>query len=650
MHNPRGSNDRLNEQSATRNNNNRLFDSQNNARGGYNVGDRTATPFTTTTPRAYVGVSPSLSDFTHEFDPSQKSQSSQYSLAYIEGSHLQVEWTNQHGCGGSEASDPQKLNCDIILQFACETGGDDGELNPTVIRGVESLRDGATTGTVTPATTYTSPVTPSYLVSDYDQFGRHESKNLYYECTQRSRNLRLFTADQQLQGTSAIYTRQNANGQRFGLECPEERDYFPYWNPSPWKDIAVLTDHVLENCDASGYYRGASQNNHIVHRCIPSVSAAVGSAQYKAGWAAITYADCASAQGTWANYTHNLPPPLCMQADWTRVNHLGNGRSGDTLSFNWTLPTLSALTSQGVNLVGGLTTYARCVLRIRYNISTDDFDPYQTDFTSNGASNSPITTNMALDIGAPLGLPLTLQLNTAQLARTFQDRSHTFFIAPRPPALAGRNVLNLSVRGKRCNIVECYPAVEYDWVPARLNVSQSADVVHVQWTGSDTHNNGQNEGDGQAGDTGQGAEGTDRNNLIPLISMGGNYPVAYDETPDNLVSRAVCWTLNGTVYGGYAEAGFGGSMTPADVDCALLLWSSGYYLGRQDVVNAQPAATATAQSDLVNMNNAPPSLIGGVILDWSMSGLTQATTYPYLCTRNNAFSNRAQKGVITVLP
>src|SRR6185436_17934667 len=39
MHNPRGSNNRLNEQSANRNNGNRMFNSQNNNRGGYNKGD-----------------------------------------------------------------------------------------------------------------------------------------------------------------------------------------------------------------------------------------------------------------------------------------------------------------------------------------------------------------------------------------------------------------------------------------------------------------------------------------------------------------------------------------------------------------------------------------------------------------------------------
>ena len=45
LHNPRGSNNRLNGQGRNRNNGNRLFDSQNNARGGYNVGTDSLTYF-----------------------------------------------------------------------------------------------------------------------------------------------------------------------------------------------------------------------------------------------------------------------------------------------------------------------------------------------------------------------------------------------------------------------------------------------------------------------------------------------------------------------------------------------------------------------------------------------------------------------------
>ena len=54
----------------------------------------------------------------------------------------------------------------------------------------------------------------------------------------------LFTADQQLQKdkvgyVSATRTRQNNNGARSGYECPEERDYFPYWQPTLQSELVA---------------------------------------------------------------------------------------------------------------------------------------------------------------------------------------------------------------------------------------------------------------------------------------------------------------------------------------------------------------------------------------------------------------------------
>ena len=66
----------------------------------------------------------------------------------------------------------------------------------------------------------------------------------------------LFTADQKLGGEASKYTRQNPNGNRYGYECPEERDYYPYWHPTDWKDIAVFA-HEERFCD---FYRKESFN------------------------------------------------------------------------------------------------------------------------------------------------------------------------------------------------------------------------------------------------------------------------------------------------------------------------------------------------------------------------------------------------------
>ncbi len=53
-------------------------------------------------------------------------------------------------------------------------------------------------------------------------------------------------------------------------------------------------------------------------------------------------------------------------------------------------------------------------------------------------------------------------------------------------------------------------------------------MLHIQWTGSNTHNNGNPGGDGQTGDAGQGATGTDRNNFVQINNLNENYPVPFE--------------------------------------------------------------------------------------------------------------------------
>ncbi|CAD5117333.1 DgyrCDS6118 [Dimorphilus gyrociliatus] len=559
LHNLRGSNNRLDEPNRERRNAKRLFDSQNNNRGGYNVGN----------------------------------------VYYYSGSKLPIEWTNQHSCHDVNG------HCEIIMQYMCN----------------ENLRDGATIKTIPENQKECSNADCD---TDYE-YGMHESYTHYLQCLTRARNEHLYTADQipvnrrnkRNKVKDSTYTRQNKNGQRYGYECPEERDYYPYWAPSPWIDVAILTNDA-SRCP---YYQEESENvkgrfychipveemkkisnsnaiNHNKEACEAFCSTATSTAKKECGWI--------------QSRPHGVPAPDCRETEYTRDNHLGNGIGGYASGFNWTLPK---------------TENKHCAFRIRYNISTGDYDGWNTNFKQNepdgistkkfGFSSDEeakergykLKNNPTVDLFPPYlfsknSFKLELAINTAQFGRTFQDRSHSFEIRKRKDEFGDKVIHNLNVRGKRGNIVQVYPAVEYDFVPNTMEIAKD-DYIHFQWTGSNTNPNNND---------GQGKIGTDRSNVILQREA------IYTET------NVLDW------YDRLPKVGHWGRSLPQHFSNISFLG-----LSEEDKLKL---AFLEETGELSELDAAKP------YFDLGPRKVTSSGVYHYMSTRNNNFSNRSQKGRI----
>jgi hypothetical protein len=556
MQNPRGSNDRLNEANTNRNNANRLFDSQNNAKGGYCLGP---------------------------------------AMSFYEGSFLAIQWTNQHGCGNP------KLFCNFVLQYMCTSN----KANPMI-----RVRDGTTTDTIPD-----DPTGPTTTDANGElQFGMHESYQYYQDCKARNRNKGLYIADREEEGglndgrASSIFTRQNNNGDRHGYECTEERDYYPYWASSPWVDIAILTPD-LSLCD---FYKAESQNVKSRFRCKDAKTGEQAAPNNEK--------ECKTSGNNWVddNSAFGVAPPDCQKTLFTRDNHLGSPAAtdmSDDNAYNWTLPFAKDIPCVAAG-------DCACTLRLRYNISSGDFgangnNPQQgfIDSTSN-ANASPIKDDEIVPTAE--GQLVQMAMDTTQFFRTFQDRSHVFTIIARPPTIPASNrIFNLNVRGKRGNIVQTYPATEYDFVPKQLSV-RVGDYIHFQWTGCDTN---------PAGNAGEGTDQTDRHNMVQVENFGSSIPAKDDffknhtplfDTPELRFLMAYLGQTN--------------CLTQ---DQLLAKNNNNENQAKQDVQNC------------MKLNAAPQYFNAGAIR------MNNTGEFFYISTRNNNFSNRDQKAAIfteTLLP
>eukprot|EP01097_Dermamoeba_algensis_P004886 TRINITY_DN3133_c0_g1_i2.p1 TRINITY_DN3133_c0_g1~~TRINITY_DN3133_c0_g1_i2.p1 ORF type:complete len:638 (-),score=187.56 TRINITY_DN3133_c0_g1_i2:39-1952(-) len=604
LHNPRGSNDRNCEKNENRANANLLFNSQNNAKGGY------ACPY-----------------------PANEK------LYFHSGSVLPIEWTAQHGCGNG------RTHCDLVIQYMC----------------ADNIRDGTPKGPNNGDGTKTIPEEVKSVQET--AYAMHEDYEYYKQCKDRQRNLGLFTADRNVKNDrGATATRQNENGDRYGFECPEERDYYPYWHPSPWVDIAVITNG-LNRCN---FYRNESQNVKPKHYCRAKGTSSFTAQKFdftaqqlnsravaknptaaptKKATAAPTKKSteatakkptaapakkptpapgpkkgnypnnkqaCEAAGMEWVAYpAWGVPPPECKRAPWDRENHLGNTGGGiENNRYWWKVPEV--------------TREKKCILRVRYNISSGDADFYQPgqylDSESNGAK-SPLK-------GTPIvtyfdDVHLAVKVNTNQYGRTFQDRSYVFRIVPAHAGAkaAGSQVHNLNVRGKRGNIVQTFPAVEYDFVPNRLTVQQN-DFIHFQWVGSD-YNPERDPNNGEGGPTAR----SDRHNLVEKENAAHNYPF---KNPDTLFQKTMFVTSDGKA-------------DKSTMKKLAYLDQSNCQSLESQLKNKNNNAKEREATYCSKINTPSPYFDGGVVQ------MRKLGTFHYMSSRNNNFSNRDQKGTIRVL-
>ena len=584
LHNPPGSNNRLDEGGGTRNNHNRLFDSQNHPKGGYGYGGS-----------AVNKAAP---------------------LKYMEGSTLSVEWTTSQGCGSNDAE------CQVILQYTCNDGGTTPAGLPTdttnaaVGAGEGPVRDGTDNGTPD----------PNAYPADAST-GLHEPASFINDCHDRARNKGLYTADQNVDNNNgALATRQNPIGDRYGQECSEERDYYPYWHPTPWKDVAIITNN-LALCE---WYKAESQNVKPKNYCTNS---AENNAQ-----------GCGA--GNWKEQpAFGIAAPECVAAPVQRANHLGNVQTGQLPVYNWTIPAGA----------GGL-----CVLRVRYNLTTADtqvcedksittktaclaagkqwsaafldawFDNLVDDNSNgvdaNGNRNPPLLeSDPDMDLGGFLndgGGPdsvLELNVDTRHFGRTFEDRSHVFDILSRPAQIAtNTRIFNLNVRGKRGSLEDVYPALPYDFVPNDLVVGAN-DVVHIQWTGND---NTTYDGYGMANE--------DRHNIVQLPFAGqstGMHPSSTEQA--SMFDVEFEWNPD-------ASAEFGGARDKDELAKQAALVKQTGCLSEDQINNDQQ------RQNCQKLNAAAATVDLGAIK-------FKPGSYDYFSTRNHAFSERSQKAHLTVL-
>jgi hypothetical protein len=648
MHNPRGSNNRncRNDNNTNRRNGNRLFDSQNNDKGGYSCPQ--AYPFSCYDNQCNNGAEGKVTlaapgaggNGVRAADNNQAQQAAQGgnlmntpTQYFYAGSVMSLEFTAQHGLG-----DNPKVRTEAVIQWACEDTMPASRDGLTVRNNGGNNKKDEATNTI-----------PRNADAQTDAgYGRHESLEYYNRCRTRARAQGLYTADQNLNGNSAIYSRQNPNGNRNGLECPEESEYYPYWAASPWKDMALVVSDPAD-CKKTA----ASQNLTPRAEC-------VGNFQ-RNDPAPLSEAECTAAAANknaqWVvTPAHNIAAPSCWVGPRSRANHLGNtggravlvsgdsaavtvgGEMSENMNINFTIP--QAMVGKG-----------NCVVRLRYNMSTLDTvkgrgaDGVYIPFTSADNKNTLVAdrnNREVLSYKNLAGLELTddkykvgTAVNTNQYGRTFQDRSYVFTVKAAP---AGGAIYNLNVRGKRGNIVQAYPSVEYDFTPAQLEVGQG-DRLHIAFAGSD-YNPNRNPNNGEGGPSNPNNDNeakSDRTNLVPMAGERSSFMAASVRAVGG-TGMPKAFAADVATYQKLAMT----TQMDAGVECKTIEQL------RQQIGGNN--ANQREKRERFHTNCGKLSAQKTPIFDAGIVAAGTPGKYSYINSRNNNLSNRGQKGSIEVLP
>ncbi|KAI0983768.1 hypothetical protein GJ496_004010 [Pomphorhynchus laevis] len=551
LHFPPGSNNRLFETERERLNPYRLFDSQNGKYGGYNVAINDSSS---------TGINPS-SRIQYKFFHSGSDTAKSY---------LNIKWDD---LGLSEDSFVYDYN--VVLQYKCDQiENDDDRLSET-----------------------------------------HESLKFYEQCRSRERTLGIYTSDQKLSidrsgYSSAIHTRQNSAGIRYGNECPEERDYYPYWHISPWIDIAVFPKNV-KNCEA---FTSESFNINARFACLNETT-------NQLRWNNVY--TCVRNGGKWlplynymekvhsteksCRYAWRLPydaenstdyaciilpdPPKCI---YNRHNQ-----------YNWDLPVFK------------LPGEKRCVIRIRLNVSSSDYNPASVNSSFNHVSGkypSPVLSHYQFNHN---NYTVTYTWPTTFLGTTFEDRSHIFILKAREGTWK-ETLYNINVLGKRGTKMTVSPSETLNFHPT-LITAKPGDLIHFQWTGT---NQEEDQYISAYNYNFHNSKSIVRHNLVQCKERSSQYPLLYDNTTFWSQTIAI-WPLNGK---------------QTNYDIAVCLASSGYYMFKDDYYRKPVLSSNLGESH---------AIFRGIVLKIKESTLTDSI-YHFLCTCNNRIGFVDQKLTIII--